>query len=190
MSSSVLTRNKTLDMVYIAMFVVIITICSWISIPTQVPFTLQTLGVFVTIGLLGGKRGSLSVLIYLLLGAIGIPVFAEFTSGMGIILGSTGGYLVGFFFSALAMWGIEKVLGRKTWTLAVSMVVGLLVCYAFGTIWFMAVYAREIGQIGLWTALGWCVVPFVIPDAIKIVLALLICKRLEKQLEGIKDERL
>lgn len=180
MAASVMTKNKTLDMVYIAMFTVLIAICSWISIPTTVPFTLQTFGVFVTVGVLGGKRGSLSVLIYLLLGAIGIPVFAGFTGGMGIVLGSTGGYIIGFLLSALLMWGMEKLLGKKTWVLALSMVLGLLVCYIFGTIWFMLVYTRETGAIGLWTALGWCVFPFVIPDLGKIVLALLICKRLAK----------
>ena len=180
MAASVMTKNKTLDMVYIAMFTVLIAICSWISIPTTVPFTLQTFGVFVTVGVLGGKRGSLSVLIYLLLGAIGIPVFAGFTGGMGIVLGSIGGYIIGFLLSALLMWGMEKLLGKKTWVLALSMVLGLLVCYIFGTIWFMLVYTRETGAIGLWTALGWCVFPFVIPDLGKIVLALLICKRLAK----------
>ena len=180
MAASVMTKNKTLDMVYIAMFTVLIAICSWISIPTTVPFTLQTFGVFVTVGVLGGKRGSLSVLIYLLLGAIGIPVFAGFTGGMGIVLGSTGGYIIGFLLSTLLMWGMEKLLGKKTWVLALSMVLGLLVCYIFGTIWFMLVYTRETGAIGLWTALGWCVFPFVIPDLGKIVLALLICKRLAK----------
>ena len=131
MAASVMTKNKTLDMVYIAMFTVLIAICSWISIPTTVPFTLQTFGVFVTVGVLGGKRGSLSVLIYLLLGAIGIPVFAGFTGGMGIVLGSTGGYIIGFLLSALLMWGMEKLLGKKTWVLALSMVLGLLVCYIF-----------------------------------------------------------
>ena len=178
MEALISTRGKTLDMIYIALFAVLIAICSWISIPTTVPFTLQTFGVFVTVGTLGGKRGSLSVLVYLLLGAVGIPVFAGFRGGIGVLLGTTGGYIVGFFLSALVMWGMEKLLGRKTWVLALSMVLGLLVCYAFGTVWFMTVYARSTGAIGLGTALGWCVFPFVIPDIVKIILALLVCKRL------------
>ena len=180
MSTSETTRSKTLNMVYIAMFAVLIAICSWISIPATVPFTLQTFGIFVAVGTLGGKRGSLSVLVYLLLGAIGIPVFAGFQGGLGIILGNTGGYIIGFLLSALLMWGMEKILGKKTWALALSMVLGLLICYAFGTVWFMLVYAKNVGEIGLWTALGWCVFPFIIPDLVKIALALLICKRLAK----------
>ena len=173
-----ITRNKTRDMVYIAIFAVLIAICSWISIPTTVPFTLQTFAVFLAVGVLGGKRGTLSILIYLLLGAIGVPVFAGFTGGIGIVLGTTGGYIIGFLFSGLIMWAMEQLLGKKTWVLALSMVLGLVVCYAFGTAWFMVVYAKQAGAVGLLTALGWCVFPFIIPDIIKIVLALVICKRL------------
>ena len=94
------------------------------------------------------------------------------------MLGSTGGYIVGFLLSALTMWGFEAMLGRKTWVLAVSMVLGLAVCYAFGTAWFMVVYAKNTGAIGLMTALGWCVIPYIVPDLVKIALALLLQKLL------------
>ena len=171
------TKIKTLDMTYIALFSIIMAICSWISIPMEVPFTLQTFAVFLAVGVLGGRRGTLAVLVYLLLGAVGVPVFAGFVGGMGILLGSTGGYLVGFLFSALAMWAMEHLLGKKRWVLALSMVLGLLVLYTFGTIWFMFVFAHESGAIGLWTALGWCVFPYIIPDLIKIIFALAICRQ-------------
>ena len=167
-------------MAYIALFAVIIAICSWLSVPATIPFTLQTFGVFLTVGVLGGKRGTLSVLVYLLLGIIGIPVFSGFTGGVGRLLGTTGGYIIGFLFSAMVMWAMEQFLGKKRWVLAISMLLGLIVCYAFGTIWFMLVYAKTTGQIGVMTALGWCVFPYIIPDLIKIVLALVLCKRLAK----------
>ena len=93
---------KTKDMAYIAVFAVLIAVCSWISIPTTVPFTLQTFAVFLTVGVLGGKRGSLAVLVYILLGCVGVPVFAGFSGGIGVLAGQTGGYIVGFLFSALA----------------------------------------------------------------------------------------
>jgi biotin transport system substrate-specific component len=172
--------TKTVDMVFIAVFAVLIAICSWISIPTTVPFTLQTFGVFVAVGILGGKRGSLAVLIYILLGAIGLPVFAGFSGGIGILLGSTGGYIVGFLFSALAMWGIEKLFGRKPLAQVAAMLVGLVVCYLFGTAWFMVIYTRNAGAVGLGTVLGWCVIPFIIPDLIKIALAFGISSRLRR----------
>ena len=91
-------------MAYIALFAVAIAICSWISVPATVPFTLQTFGVFLAAAVLGGKRGTLAVLVYLALGMAGVPVFAGFQGGMGCLLGSTGGYLIGFLFLALVMW--------------------------------------------------------------------------------------
>ena len=170
MSTVAATRSKTYDIVYIAVFAVIMAICSWISIPAAVPFTLQTFGVFIAVGILGGKRGTLSVLVFILLGAIGVPVFA----------GTTGGYIIGFLFSALVMWAMEKLPGKKAVMQIVSMIVGLIVCYAFGTAWFMIVYSRANGAVGLATVLGWCVIPFIIPDIIKIVLAYGLSRKLRK----------
>ena len=79
MTTVTATRSKTYDMVYIAVFAVLMAICSWISIPATVPFTLQTFAVFLAVCVLGGKRGTIAVVVYILLGAIGIPVFAGFT---------------------------------------------------------------------------------------------------------------
>ena len=168
------------DVVYAALFAVLIAICSWISIPATVPFTLQTLGVFLTVSVLGGRRGTLSVLVYILLGAIGLPVFSGFTGGIGILLGNTGGYIIGFLFSALTMWLISHLAGSGRIVQAVSMLAGLLVCYAFGTAWFMIVYTRGNGPVSLAVVLGWCVIPFIIPDLIKIAVALLIGSRIRK----------
>lgn len=180
MSTVAATRSKTYDIVYIAVFAVIMAICSWISIPAAVPFTLQTFGVFIAAGVLGGKRGTLSVLVFILLGAVGIPVFANFSGGIGVLAGPTGGYIIGFLFSALVMWAMEKLPGKKSIMQIVSMVVGLVVCYAFGTAWFMVVYGKANGPVGLVTALGWCVFPFIIPDLIKIALAYALSRKLRK----------
>lgn len=174
-------KLNTRDMALVALMTALMAICSWISIPTTVPFTLQTLGVFLACALLGGKRGSLAVFVYLLLGALGLPVFAGFSGGAGALLGSTGGYILGFLLQALVMWGMEAVWGRdRWWKLAVSMLLGLAVCYAAGTFWFMVVYARTTGPVGLVTVLGWCVVPFVVPDLVKLVLALVLQRRIGK----------
>lgn len=172
------TKLTVRDMAYIAIFAVIMAVCSWISVPYVVPFTLQTFGVFLAVGVLGGKRGTLAVLIYILLGCVGLPVFAGFTGGIGILLGSTGGYIVGFLVQALVMWAMEKVPGSKTLVTVISMALGLIGCYAFGTIWFVLVYARKTGPVGIWTALGWCVFPYILPDLAKMALALLLRKRL------------
>lgn len=180
MSTVAVQRSKTYDIVYIAVFAVIMAICSWISIPAAVPFTLQTFGVFIAVGVLGGKRGSLAVLVFILLGAIGIPVFANFSGGIGVLAGPTGGYIIGFLFSALLMWAMEKLPGKKSVMQIVSMIVGLIVCYAFGTVWFVIVYGRMNGPIGFTAALVSCVVPFIIPDIIKIALAYVLSRKLRK----------
>lgn len=173
--------NKTRDIVYMSVFTAMISICSWISIPASIPFTLQTMGVFTTVGLLGGKRGTLTVLTYILLGAIGVPVFAGLTGGISVLLGTTGGYIIGFLLSALLMWGIETIMGRNQIVLAFSMIAGLIVCYVFGTAWFMLIYTQHSGVIGLSTVLGLCVIPFIIPDLIKIGVALFLTNRLKKR---------
>lgn len=173
-------KLRTTDIAYIGLFVALLAVCSWISIPMTVPFTLQTMGVFLAIGILGGKRGSLTVLTYILLGMVGLPVFSGFRGGFGVLFGSTGGYILGFLLSALLMWGIEALLGRKSWVVLVSMILGLLVCYTFGTAWFMIVYARSTGPVGLLTALGWCVFPFMLPDGVKIALAYVLSLRLRR----------
>lgn len=165
---------QTIDIVYIGIFAALLAICSWISIPLTVPVTLQTFGVFVTCALLGGKRGTVSIIVWILLGAVGAPVFAGFSGGMGVLLGSTGGYILGFIFTGLIMWAFERFVGTALWMKIVSMVLGLAVCYTFGTIWFMYVYGRANGAITLAQALAWCITPFLIPDACKIVLAAII----------------
>ena len=176
MEASVSRKWKTIDMAYIALFAVLMAVCSWISIPAVVPFTLQTFGVFVAVSVLGGKRGTLAVVLYLLMGIVGLPVFAGFSGGLGVLLGSTGGYIIGFVFTALVT--AAPILVYATSVLALSMLLGLAVCYAFGTVWFLVVYAKNTGAIGLWTALGWCVFPYILPDCLKIALALAIRKRL------------
>lgn len=176
------TKSKitTKELVFTALMAVIIAVCSWISIPTTVPFTLQTFGVFMAVGLLGGKKGTISVLVYILLGAVGVPVFAGFSGGIGVLFGTTGGYIVGFLLSGLVYWAMTAAFGEKLPIMIIAMVIGLLVCYAFGTAWFMIVYAKNTAPIGLMTALGWCVFPFIIPDCIKIALAIVLTKQLKK----------
>ena len=131
MAGSGTKKLRIVDMAYIALFAALMAVCSWISIPATVPFTLQTFGVFCAVGLLGGKRGTIAVLVYILLGAVGLPVFSGFKGGFGCLLGTTGGYILGFLLSALVMWAMEKLPGRRGVILTLSMVAGLVVCYAF-----------------------------------------------------------
>ena len=189
-------NSKLTDMILIGLFAALIAVCAQIQIPAAVPFTLQTFAIFLAVGLLGGKRGTVSVVIYILLGMVGLPVFAGFKGGIAALLGTTGGYIIGFIFSALLMWALEKPVSslfgketgadskknifRKMAGPAISMILGLIVCYIFGTAWFVIVYTNTKEPIGILTALGWCVFPFIIPDLIKIALALVLTLRLRK----------
>ena len=171
-------RVSVYDLVMVALFAALITVCAWVTIPGSVPFTLQTMGVFLAVGLLGGKRGTAAVLVYILLGAVGLPVFSGFSGGVGRLLGTTGGYIIGFLVAALAMWAMEAIFGRAKWVLPVSMLLGLLLCYAFGTVWFLVLYTQTKGAISVVSVLSMCVIPFILPDLMKIALAMLLTNRL------------
>ena len=173
---------QAIDLAYVAVCAALMAVCSWISIPATVPFTLQTFAVFCSLGLLGGRRGTAAILVYLLLGALGVPVFAGFSGGIGILFGTTGGYLLGFILMGLVYWLGERLSMDSRNIRIISMILGLLLCYAFGTAWFMFVYARQTGAIALGTALAWCVVPFLLPDLVKLALALLLSGRLRRAL--------
>ena len=172
-------KGTVYKMALCGLFAAITAVCSWITIPTTVPFTLQTFAIFCTLGALGGQLGTISVLVYLLVGLAGVPVFAGFSSGLPALMTPSGGYLIGFLFTALAYWGITTVFGNKLLVTIIAMAAGLLVCYTFGTAWFVLVYSRT-EPVGILTALSWCVFPFIIPDGLKIALAIVISSRVRR----------
>ena len=180
-------RMKTLDMVYIAIGSALITVCSWISIPATVPFTLQTFAVFAVLLIFGADRGTMAVVVYVLMGAIGLPVFSGFRGGPGFLFGSTGGYIIGFIFIGLICKAFTKICGRKLFIEVTALVSGLIVCYAFGTGWFMYVYIRDAGEVSLLTVLSWCVFPFIVPDLIKLALAVFISGRVRVTIHSPLD---
>ena len=178
-TSTASTRLRTRDLTHIALFAVLMAVCAWITIPMTVPFTLQIFAVFAALATLGGRRGTYAVAVYLLLGAVGLPVGAGFQGGLGWLLGTTGGYIVGFLCIALIYWLMTAKLGESLPVSIAACVLGLAVCYVCGTIWFMVVYARTTGPVGVMTALGWCVFPYVIPDLLKLVLAVTLSQRIK-----------
>lgn len=157
-------------MVRCALFAALLAVCAWLSVPIgDIAFTMQTFGVFLALGVLGGKWGSISILIYLALGAVGMPVFAGFRGGLGVLLGVTGGYIWGFLATGLVYWGLEKL------NKPLAMGLGLVACYVCGCLWF-SVYAGGAGFVG---AVVKCVVPYLIPDLCKLVLAAKLASRLK-----------
>jgi len=169
---------RVLDMTYIAVTVVLIAVCSWISIPAPVPFSLQTFGVFFALLALGGRRGMLAVGVYLLMGAVGLPVFTGFQGGLGVLAGATGGYIVGFLVMAILY---RLLAGEASGARAVAvLVLGLAACYAFGTLWFLAGYAQGRGLMGVLTL---CVFPFILPDLGKLALAVFLSQRIKRHIK-------
>lgn len=162
-------------MIGIALMCVLIILSGWVVIPSVIPFTLQTLGIFLAIGLLGTKGGTLAVLIYLLLGTVGLPVFAGMKGGMGVLMGPTGGYLVGFLLTAI-LAGLIIGDCQKPLRMALGFAAGLLLCYAFGTVWFLYGYTKGTG---LWGALVTCVFPYLLPDAVKICAAVFLIRKVQ-----------
>ncbi len=174
--------TRILSMVYCSLFAVIIALCSFLTVPAVIPFTLQTLGIFLCLELLGGKKGFFSVFIYTLLGAAGLPVFSGFRGGLGILLSNTGGYILGFLVLALVYWFITSLLGTKLPIRILAMFLGLLLCYFFGTFWFVFVYSEQKSLSEVISALQICVIPFLIPDIIKLSCAVGLRKLLRKRL--------
>lgn len=171
-------KGTVYKMALCGLFAAIMAVCSWITIPTAVPFTMQTFAIFCTLGALGGQWGTISVLVYLLVGFAGRPVFAGFSGGISSLFTASGGYLLGFLFTALVYWAITSAFGSKLIVSIIAMAAGLIVCYAFGTAWYAFVYVKD--PAGIFAALGMCVFPFIIPDCLKIALALVISLRVRK----------
>ena len=170
---------KARNMALCSLFTAVLALCAWLSVPMgDMVITLQTFGIFLTLGLLGGKRGTLAIGVYLLLGAVGVPVFSGFRGGLGALLGTTGGYIFGFMLTALVYW-ILTFLKDTPLTRLAAMILGLLLCYACGSWWYMTRYLST-GTLTLGLVLLRCVLPYLLPDAIKLTLAWILTGKLKR----------
>ena len=168
--------GKTRDLSYMALMTALLVLCAWLTIPLgPVTFTMQTFGVFAALGILGGRRGTAAVLVYLALGLVGLPVFSGFTGGPAGFMTPTGGYLLGFLAAALVYWALTA----KGCSPAPAMILGLAACYVLGTVWFFLLYGDLYGG-SLWSILTLCVFPYILPDCLKIILALAVSRRVSR----------
>ena len=170
-------QKMTKDLAIMAFFAALTAICSQIQIPLPyIPINLALFSVHLCGILLGSKRAVLSQSVYLLLGLIGLPVFASFKGGPGVLFGKTGGYIIGYLLCAL----IDGLIAGKDENLPrmmIQMLAGTFFCYLFGTIWFMF-----LTRTSLALSLSYCVIPFIPGDIVKIVLAALLGRRLAQPL--------
>ena len=170
---------KAKHMALCGLFTAVLTVCAWISVPVgDMVITLQTFGIFLTLSLLGGKRGSIAVFVYLALGAVGAPVFSGFRGGLGALLGTTGGYIFGFMLTAFLYWILTSIKDTPL-TRLMAMIIGLLLCYGCGSWWYMTRYLSS-GDLTLGLVLVKCVLPYIIPDAIKLGLAWILTGKLKR----------
>ncbi len=173
-------KSAAREIAYIALSVAIIAVCAWSTVPFgPVPFTLQTFAVCFVGALLGWKRSLAAVAVYIFMGLCGIPVFSGFKAGTAALLGPTGGYIFGFFFAVLAPALFKLIPAKGKWArfgiFYAADILGLAVCYFFGTVWFVMMNGFSVGK-----TIALCVTPFILPDLVKLFVAALLSSRLEK----------
>lgn len=178
------SRIQTKDMVLIALMTAITCILAPFSIPipvSPVPISLTNLVLYISIYVLGWKFATISYVVYLLLGLVGLPVFSGFSGGLGKLAGPTGGYLVGFIFlTIIAGFCVDKWNGARI-PAVIGMILGTAVCYLFGTIWL----ASQMG-LTFYQGLAAGVIPYLPGDAVKIIIGLILGPVLQSRIRKIR----
>ncbi len=151
-------------------------ICSWIQLPSAVPFTLQTFAVFFIAMTLSTKNALAATAVYIFLGIVGLPVFSGFQGGVGALIGATGGFVLGFIPSVIVVSLLSNKFTKGFLSSVVCCLPGLIICYVSGLLWYMFVY----GDGNFKSAFLICVLPFIIPDVLKIILATTVSKRVAR----------
>ncbi len=172
-------RIPTMQLVLCAVFAALTAVCAQITIPIgTVPISLSLLPPLLCAALLRPRYAVLSMAVYLLMGLCGLPVFSGMSGGPGKLFGVTGGYILGYIPCVL----LASILIHRAWDSIIlkctAMALGVIVCYVFGTVWFMVIRGTD-----LMSTLSICVFPFLPFDALKILLAAFLSDRLEKPLE-------
>ena len=169
-------KIRTKQRVLIALMTAVTCVLGPLSIPlpfSPVPISLTNFAIFLAIFVLGMKSGTISFIIYLLLGAVGVPVFSSFRGGFQVLAGPTGGYLIGFIFLALIMGFALDHFDRKLVPTIIGMIIGMAVCYAFGTVWLAKLLSLSFKE-GLMMG----VIPYLPGDAAKIIIAAIVGPKL------------
>lgn len=180
---------SVIDIALIPLFSAIIALCAWITVPIPgIPFTMQVFGVFASLAVLGAKKGLISIIVYILLGAVGVPVFSGFNGGIGVLLGATGGYIIGFMVSAGAYLLLTQIIKNESRTaMFLKMACSHVFCYLFGSVWYLIFYTKNTGHIGFFSVLMACVIPYIIPDLAKIALAVFLGGEVKKRVKFLNQ---
>jgi len=171
-------KIQTRDMVFAALFAAVLCAVAPFAVNIgPIPLSFATLVIYLAAGVLDWRLGALSVALYVMLGAVGVPVFSNFQGGLHKIVGVTGGFIIGYIPCAIATGVVVKVLRRRIWAYVLGMAIGTVLLYTCGTAWFMLQSGNPLAA-----SLAMCVTPFLPGDAIKIVFASVISPKLRKAL--------
>ncbi|RBP44114.1 biotin transporter BioY [Garciella nitratireducens] len=178
MEKKIEKKSNVYQMVIIAVMAAVMCILGPLSIPIGiVPISFTNLAIYFALYILGRKRGTMSYIIYMFIGFIGIPVFSGFTGGPSKLLGPTGGYLIGFILMAIfAGFFIDRFIDKR-YLCFIGMVLGTIICYLFGSIWL-----SYQGNMSIYAALNAGVIPFIPGDLVKIFIATLVGPQIRRQL--------
>lgn len=177
-----ISKSPARAIAHVGLFVALICVCSFLSIPFPVPFTMQTFGIFLALKMLGGKKATVAVSVYVSLGFLGLPVFSGFQGGISVLQGPTGGYIFGFILSSLFYWLTEK-LSKKSLSISVLILCTCMVIYlTSGALWYCFVYANGLNENGFFIVVCTCILPYIVPDLVKIALAVFVSEKLKKHL--------
>lgn len=173
-------QKSVQSMIFIALFATLMCIGAWIHFPSPIPATMQTFVVFVALGLLGSKNTFIMLCVYVALGAMGLPVFSGFTGGVGALTGPTAGFIWGFLMGVPVFYIFEKYFSHKKSLTIIGYIIYILIHYIPGALWYCRFTAGEINMAGLVSSTLVTVVPFIVPDAVKLLIAILTINRLKK----------
>lgn len=162
----------------IALLMVFFALSAYIHIPLSIPITMQTFVLALCLVSVGTWVTLRMLIVYLLAGCIGIPVFSGFRSSASVLLEPSGGYLAGFFLMSLTYWVLTSVVPEFRYKKQIIMIVSLLPMYVLSVLWYAFVYLDGTGG-GIISAMWVCVFPYVIPDTIKVILGCSIGERIK-----------
>lgn len=168
------------DMILISLFSALMCIGAWLHFPATVPATMQTFVVFLSLGLIGSKKTFIVLIVYIFLGAVGLPVFSGFTGGIGALTGPTAGFIWGFLLGVPVFYAFEKYFSRKKSLIIIGYILYILLHYIPGALWYCHFTLGSLSFEGILSSSLVTVVPFIIPDAVKLMLSLFTVNRLKK----------
>lgn len=173
-------QMRVQSIIFIALFATLMCIGAWLHFPGPVPATMQTFVVFVAVGLLGTKNTFIMLSVYIALGAVGLPVFSGFTGGVGALTGPTAGFIWSFLLGVPVFYPAERYCPRKKSLVVLSYLLYILLHYIVGSLWYCRFTVGDISLSGVLSSSLVTVVPFIIPDGVKLLIALFTVNRLKR----------